>query len=232
MIEHRPVSELGGGDLGWLKALHHFYVGARSNPAHEAIGNLYVWNDDELAPGTGFPLHPHRDVEIITYVREGYITHRDSLGNTGRTEAGDVQVMSAGTGIEHEEVTAPAQRTKVFQIWIHPRERGGKPRWETKPFPKKGRTGRFVVLASGFAEDADALLIRADARVLGATLSAGQCLFYRMKPGRKAYMVATSGQITLNDIVLEARDGAAVQDEPELRIEVLADTEIVLVDTI
>src|SRR5258708_33276896 len=112
--------------------------------------------EDEVAPGAGVPPHPHADMEIITYVRHGAVTHRDSLGNTGRTDAGDVQVMSAGTGIEHEEVAAPAQRTKVVQIWIHPRERGGKPRGETKPFPMKDRTGRFVVRASDFAEDQDA----------------------------------------------------------------------------
>ena len=230
MIEHRPVSELGGGDLGWLKALHHFHIGNHGNPAHKALGNLYVWNDDELAPGTGFAPHRHRDVEIITYVREGYVSHRDSLGNEGRTEAGDVQVMSVGAGIEHAEVGAPDQRTKVFQIWLHPRVRGGEPRWGTKPFSKNDRAGRFMVLASGFAEDTDALVIRADARVLGATLTAGQSLTYDMAPGRKAYLVATSGRITLNDLPLEARDGAAVRDERTLHIAALADTEIVLVD--
>ncbi|MFC5343423.1 pirin family protein (plasmid) [Brevundimonas staleyi] len=232
MIEHRPVSELGGGDHGWLKALHHFHIGAHGNPAHKALGNLYVWNDDELAPGTGFPPHPHRDVEIITYVREGYVSHRDSLGNEGRIEAGDVQVMSAGTGIQHAEVGASDQRTRIFQIWLHPRAHGGEPRWGTRPFPKSDRAGRFVVLASGFIEDADALVIRADARALGATLAAGQSLTYDMAPGRKAYLVATSGRITVNDVPLEARDGAAVRDEATLRIEALADTEIVLVDTV
>ena len=127
MIEHRPISELGGGDLGWLKAFHHFHIGGQGNPAHKALGNLYVWNDDDLAPGTGFPPHAHRDVEIITYVREGYVSHRDSLGNERRTEAGDVQVMSAGTGIQHAEVGAPDQRTKIFQIWLQPRQRGASP---------------------------------------------------------------------------------------------------------
>ena len=230
MIEHRPVSELGGGDLGWLQALHHFHVGGHGNPAHKALGNLYVWNDDDIAPGTGFPAHAHRDVEIITYVREGYVSHRDNLGNEGRTEAGDVQVMSAGTGIEHAEVGAPDQRTKIFQIWLHPRVRGGKPRWGTKPFPKSDRAGRFVVLASGFAEDTDALVIDADARVLGATMMAGQSLTYDLTPGRKAYLVATSGRITLNGVALEARDGAAVRDELTIHVTALADTEIVLVD--
>ena len=232
MIEHRPVSELGGGDLGWLKALHHFHVGDHGNPAHKALGNLYVWNDDDIAPGTGFPQHPHRDVEIITYVREGYVSHRDSLGNEGRTDAGDVQVMSVGTGIQHDEVAAPDQRTKIFQIWLHPRERGGEPRWSAKPFPKSDRAGRFVVLASGFGEDTDALQIRADARVLGATLTTGQSLTYDLAPGRKGYLVPTSGRVTLNDVSLEARDGAAICGERALRILALADTEIVFVDAV
>ena len=232
MIEHRPVSELGGGDLGWLKALHHFHIGGHGNPAHKALGNLHVLNDDDIAPGAGFPPHAHRDVEIITYVREGYVSHRDSLGNEGRTDAGDVQVMSAGTGIQHGEVAAPDQRTKIFQIWLHPRKRGGEPRWGTKPFPKSDRAGRFVVLASGFAEDTDALHIRADARVLGATLTRGQSLTYDLAPGRKGYLVATSGRVTLNEVSLEARDGAAIRDERALHIAALADTEIMLVDAV
>ena len=232
MIEHRPVSELGTGDLGWLKARHHFRVGNHGNPAHKPLGNLYVWNDDDLAPNSGFPVHPHRDVEIITYVREGHVLHRDSLGNNGRTEAGDVQVMSAGTGIEHAEFSAPDQRTKVFQIWLHPRVRGGEPRWDTKPFPKGDRADHFVVLASGFAQDIGALAIGADARVLGATLTVGRFLTYDMAPGRQAYLVATRGRIILNDVPLEAGDGAAVRGERTLRIAALADTEIVLVDAI
>ena len=138
--------------------------------------------------------------------------------------------MSVGTGIQHAVVGAPNQRTKIFQIWLHPRSRGGVPRWGTKPFPKRDRAGRLVVLASGFADDNDALVIGADAKVLGASLTSGQSIAYDMAPGRKAYLVATSGRVTLNDVLLEARDGAAVHDEQTLRIEALADTEIVLVD--
>lgn len=155
MIEHRPKSELGRSDFGSLKALHHVAVGSdHDNPAHKAVGNLVVWNDDAIAAGTGVPLHPHADMEIITYVREGDVSHKDSLGNQGRLEAGDVQVMSTGTGIKHAEVSDSP--TKLFQIWIRPRERGGEPRWGTKSFPKSDRAGRFVVLASGFKEDAEA----------------------------------------------------------------------------
>ena len=234
MIEHRPVAELGGGDLGWLKARHHFHVGSHGNPAHKPLGNLYVWNDDEIAAGagSGFGMHPHRDVEIITYVREGFLQHRDSEGNSGLTRSGDVQVMSAGTGIAHEETGASDQRTKIFQIWLQPRQRGGEPRWGTKTFPKADRAGRLVVLASGFAEDTDALPIRADARVLGAMLTVGQRLSYALAPGRKAYLVPTKGSIMLNDRLIEARDGAAVQNEPAIQVEAVVDTELVLVDAL
>ena len=232
MIEHRPVAELGGGDLGWLKTLHHFHVGAHGNPAHRPLGNLYVWNDDDLAPGTGFPAHGHRDVEIITYVREGYVSHEDSVGGEGRIEAGDVQVMSAGTGIVHAETASPDRRTKVFQIWLNPRSPGGEPRWGTRPFPKSDRAGRFVVLASGFAGDTNALMIRADARVLGATLSAGTSLTHDLESDQKVYLVATSGKIAVNGVALEARDGAAVQAERAVRIEAIEDTEIVMVITV
>jgi redox-sensitive bicupin YhaK (pirin superfamily) len=161
MITVRPRAELGGGDFGWLQALHHFAIGESGNPAHGPIGDLIVWNDDEIAPGTGFPMHSHRHVEIITYVREGAISHRDSLGNQGKTVAGDVQVMSAGTGITHAEFNNEVTTTKIFQIWIQPREYGGIPRWDSRTFPKVDRAGKFMVLASGYAEDVDALTIRA-----------------------------------------------------------------------
>ncbi len=232
MIEHRPVSQLGGGDFGWLKALHHFHIGSHGNPAHRALGNLYVWNDDDIAPGTGFPAHSHRDVEIITYVREGFVSHKDSVGGVGQTSAGNVQVMSAGTGIEHAEVGAPDQQTKIFQIWLHPRERGGEPRWGTKPFPKSNRAGRLIILASGFAEDVEALAIRADARVLGATLESGNFITYPLAAGRKAYLVTTTGKVIVNGVTLNARDGVAIVDESEMRVQALTDTELVMVDAV
>src|SRR4051794_32906232 len=165
MIERRKFSELGGADHGWLKAKHHFSFARYYDPARMHWGNLRVWNDDEIAAGAGFPPHPHADMEIITYVRDGAITHQDSMGNTGRTEAGDVQVMSAGSGVRHSEFNLEDDTTRLFQIWIEPTESGGNPSWGAKQFPKGDRSGRFVTLASGFAEDEDALKIRADARV-------------------------------------------------------------------
>ncbi len=170
MIEHRPFNELGGEDHGWLKAKHHFSFADYVDPARIGWGSLRVWNDDEIAPNTGFPPHPHANMEIITYVRKGAVTHKDSLGNEGRTEAGDVQVMSAGAGIRHAEYNLEQRPTRIFQIWIIPSSKGGSPAWGSQPFPKADRSGRFVTLASGFDNDKDALPIRARARVLGAML--------------------------------------------------------------
>jgi redox-sensitive bicupin YhaK (pirin superfamily) len=133
-------------------------------------------------------------MEIITYVREGAITHEDSLGNKGRTEAGDVQVMSAGTGIRHAEYNAEPDLTRIFQIWIEPTRRGEKPAWGAKPFPKGDRAGQFVVLASGFEDDSDALPIRTDARVVGATLKAGETAVYPLGADRRGYLVPASAR--------------------------------------
>jgi redox-sensitive bicupin YhaK (pirin superfamily) len=149
MIELRPYATLGGGNHGWLDTRHHFSFADYQDPARVNWGRLRVWNDDEIAPDSGFPPHPHANMEIITYVRQGAITHKDSLGNTGRTEAGDVQVMSAGSGIRHSEWNAEPGVTSIFQIWIIPDSSGGTPAWGAKPFPKESRDGQFVPLASG-----------------------------------------------------------------------------------
>jgi redox-sensitive bicupin YhaK (pirin superfamily) len=169
-------------------------------------------------------------MEIITYVRQGAITHKDDLGNAGRTEAGDVQVMSAGSGIRHSEYNLEPETTRIFQIWILPTRRGGQPSWGAKPFPKGERSGQFVTLASGFAEDADALPIRADARVLGATLGAGETAEYALREDRRGYLVPARGAVTLNGFRIEARDGAAIENEARLTIRALEDAELVLVD--
>src|ERR1700756_4993301 len=147
MIERRAFADLGGADHGWLKAKHHFSFAGYYEPSRMGWGNLRVWNDDEIAAQSGFPPHPHADMEIITYVRDGAITHQDSLGNKGRTEAGDVQVMSAGSGIRHAEYTREPSAPRICQRCIQPRERGGPPAWGAKPFPKDDRSGRFIALA-------------------------------------------------------------------------------------
>jgi redox-sensitive bicupin YhaK (pirin superfamily) len=230
MIELRPFKGLGGADHGWLKAKHHFSFGRYFDPERMGWGALRVWNDDEIAPRTGFPPHPHANMEIITYVREGAITHADSLGNEGRTEAGDVQVMSAGSGIRHAEFNKEPDTTTLFQIWIEPDREGGEPSWGAKPLPKADRSGKFVVLASGFEGDADALPIRAAARVLGATVKAGDTVAYDLGPNRHAYLVPAIGEVEVNGLKLETRDGAALANEPVVKVTALTDAEIVLVD--
>jgi redox-sensitive bicupin YhaK (pirin superfamily) len=230
MIELRSKDSLGRFDFGWLDTTHHFSFGDYYDSKKMGWGSLRVWNDDEIAAGAGFPTHPHADMEIITYVREGAITHKDSLGNEGRTEAGDVQVMSAGSGIRHAEYNAEAETTRIFQIWIVPNQRGGAPAWGAKPFPKGDRSGRFVTLASGIPGDEDALPIRTDARVAGATLKAGESVVYRLAPSRHAYLVPASGEVEVNGVRVPARDGLAATDVAELRVTAISDSEIVLVD--
>ncbi|MDP2765757.1 MAG: pirin family protein, partial [Brevundimonas sp.] len=220
---------LGGANHGWLNARHHFSFANYSDPNRMSWGRLRVWNDDEIAARSGFPPHPHADMEIITYVRTGAITHEDSMGNRGRTGAGDVQVMSAGSGIRHAEYNLEDETTTLFQLWIEPRQRGGAPSWGAKPFPKDDRSGRFVALASGFGDDG-ALPIRTDARVLGATLKSGETTTYALDDGRHAYLVAATGQVEVNGVTLNARDGAAIRNEPLLTIRADVDAELVLVD--
>ncbi|WP_066797174.1 pirin family protein [Sphingomonas soli] len=228
-IELRPFETLGHANHGWLNARHHFSFANYHDPARMGWGAIRVWNDDEIAANSGFPPHPHQDMEIITYVRSGAITHQDSMGNKGRTGAGDVQVMSAGNGVRHAEYNLEPETTTLFQIWILPRERGGQPSWGAKPFPKGDRSGRFVTLASGFAEDSDALPIRADARVLGATLKAGESVTYQVGEGRHAYLVPAIGTIELAGERIEARDGAALKGGT-YTITAIQDAEIVMVD--
>ncbi len=230
MIELRPFAGLASADFGWLKARCHFSFGGYYDPNNMGHGALRVWNDDEIAPNSGFPAHPHSNMEIITYVREGAITHQDSLGNKGRTEAGDVQVMSAGSGIRHSEYNLEPGKTTLFQIWIEPDTRGGEPTWGAKPFPKADRSGKLVTVASGFAEDKEALPIRAQARVLATTLKSGQTAEYRADKSRHLYLVPAVGSVEINGVRVSARDGAAIRDEASLKITALEDSELVLVD--
>ncbi len=230
MIELRPFATLGGENHGWLDAKHHFSFANYYDPARMNWGNLRVWNDDIIQPRSGFPPHPHRDMEIITYVRTGAITHQDNLGNKGRTVAGDVQVMSAGTGIAHSEYNLEDEVTTIFQIWILPTRTGEKPGWGARPFPKGERSGKFVTLASGFANDDDALPIRTDARVIGATLKAGETAEYKLGADRRAYLVPAVGAVEIEGVRVNARDGAAIQDVETIKVTALEDSEVVFVD--
>ena len=237
MIELRPFTTLGAANHGWLDAHHHFSFADYHDPARVNWGALRVWNDDAIAPGTGFPTHPHSDMEIITYVRAGAITHRDSLGNEGRTEAGDVQVMSAGSGVRHSEYNLEGEETRIFQIWIIPDERGGSPSWGARAFPKGERAGAFVPLASGAVNDDNALPIRADASVLGATIRAGTSVTYTPRSAdRHLYLVPATGKVRIGDVEgaegveAGARDGVAITALDSVTITALEDSEVVLVD--
>lgn len=231
MLQVRSSPTLDGGDFGWLQAKHHFAVTPDGNPANGPLGALMVWNDDEIAPGTGFGLHRHADMEIVSYVREGTVTHHDSLGNVGRTAAGDVQAISAGTGIRHSEHNLGSGPLRMFQIWLRPRVRGGRPQWDTRRFPKADRANQFVVLASGLPGDVDAIRIRSDARVLGATLLAGAGLEHELSGFRHAYLAPARGVVEVNGHRLTVGDGIAAVDEPRLAIHSQDDCELILVET-
>jgi redox-sensitive bicupin YhaK (pirin superfamily) len=228
MIDIRPFDSLGHADHGWLDARHHFSFADYHDPARMGWGRIRVWNDDRIAAKSGFPPHPHRDMEIVTYVRSGAITHQDSMGNKGRTAAGDVQVMSAGTGVTHAEFNLEDEETTLFQIWIETDRRGAEPGWGAKPFPKDARDGRFQLLASGGPEE-NALTINADARVLGATVKAGESIEFDASPERHLYLVP-SGRVRVNGVAARPRDGIAITGEEQLRIEAEDDAELVLVD--
>ena len=228
MIDIRKFDSLGHADHGWLNARHHFSFASYYDPARLGWGRIRVWNDDQIAPRSGFPPHPHRDMEIVTYVRTGAITHQDSMGNKGRTGAGDVQVMSAGTGVTHAEYNLEDEQTTLFQIWIETDKPAAKPSWGAKPFPKDSRLGQFQVLASGNGDEG-ALRINADARVLGASVTAGESIEIDAEPGRHLYLVP-SGRVRVNGVEAGPRDGIAITGESRLEIEAEDDSELVLVD--
>lgn len=228
MIDIRPFDSLGHADHGWLDARHHFSFGSYHDPARMGWGAIRVWNDDKIAGKSGFPPHPHRDMEIITYVRTGAITHQDSMGNKGRTGAGDVQVMSAGTGVTHAEYNLEDEDTTLFQIWVQTDKPNAEPGWGAMPFPKEAREGSFQLLASGNPDDG-ALTINADARVLGATLKSGGTIDYDAEESRHLYLVS-SGRVRVNGREANPRDGIAITGEQRVTIEAEDESELVLVD--
>ena len=230
MITVTPFEQLGRFRNEWLNARHHFSFGSYFDPEKLGWGALRVWNDDEIAPGTGFDLHPHRDMEIITYVRQGAITHRDNLGNVGETTAGNVQVMSAGTGIVHAEHNLGKEPVRLFQIWITPNRRGIAPRWEARTFPQRSPGATLQLLASGRPGDDGTMHIQQDAAVLGARLAKGDTVTYNLGAQRRAYVVSTDAAIRINDALVPARAGAGIADETALTIAAEGATDIVLVD--
>lgn len=229
MYQLRPLENLGGDENQWLKAKHHFAVSALENPAHMPLGHLVVLNDDEISAGAGFPMHRHRDMEIVTYVREGILEHEDSLGNVGHVAAGNVQAFSAGTGIRHAERNSGKTPLRLFQIWIRPRQLGIVPRWETRFFPKQERANALVPLASGFEEDTGAVFINADARVMGAMLEAGATISYTFGKEQLGYLVVAAGEVTVGKTLVSERSGLAIRDEEVVVISAGKDAELVFI---
>jgi len=231
MIDIRPYASLGGSHSGWLKTRHHFSFADYEEEERMGWGALLVWNDDEIAPGAGFPAHAHADIDIITYVRAGSLTQGDSLGHDGCMEAGRVQVMSAGSGMRHSEYNLGREPAHLFQIWLRPQRAGGRPDCQAGRFPCLDMAGAFVLLASGQDGEATAApRIRSDARVLALTLRAGQAARYTALPERHLYLVPSLGQLAVNGRRLSARDGAAIRFEPDLHFDALEDCQLLLVD--
>jgi redox-sensitive bicupin YhaK (pirin superfamily) len=234
MIERRPFEKLGKSDHGWLNANFHFSFAEYRDPKRVHWGALRVWNNDRIAPQSGFPPHPHRDMEIVTYVIKGAITHKDHLGNQGRTEAGQIQVMSAGDGIEHAEYNQEQDETELFQIWILPNKEGVPARWETVAFPAEARDGKLVALASGRGHEG-AIPLHADGALFVGKLKAGQTIRQKLG-GKPTYLVPAKGTVEVvasdgHAVTANARDGVAVVDEAEIELRATEDAEIVLVET-
>ena len=230
MIDIRPFEGLAHRDHGWLDTRYHFSFSDYMDPQRMGWGRIRVWNDDKIAPRSGFPPHSHSDMEIVTFVRAGAVSHKDSMGNEGRTAAGDVQVMSAGTGVAHAEYNLEDEDTTLFQIWILPDSAGGEPDWGMREFPRGTRSGQWEILASGDPEGDEALPIRAEARILAATLSAGEKVTYEAQPWRHQYLVATGGRIRINGAEANPRDGIAITGEEAIEVEAREDCELVMVD--
>ena len=231
MIDVRPFAGLAHRDHGWLDTRYHFSFADYHDPDRMGWGSLRVWNDDRIAPKSGFPPHPHSDMEIVTFVRAGAISHKDSMGNSGRTGAGDVQVMSAGTGIVHAEYNLEDEDTTLFQIWIKPDRVGEAPGWDARQFPHGNRAGKWEILASGDPDADKAMPLRSEARVLAATLAAGETIDYAADPWRHQYLVAATGRIKVNGVEAKARDGVAITNLDKIEVEALDDAELVMVDS-
>jgi len=231
MIQIIPFETLGTANHGWLEAHHHFSFARYYDQTRMGYPPLLVWNDDTIRAGTGFDMHPHDNMEIITYIRKGGITHRDNQGNEGRIVAGEVQVMSAGSGVFHSEHNEELEDTTLFQIWIQTDVRDVKPRWETRSFPKN-TDDKLLPFVSGREIHAgqDALKIYQDASIHCGTISAGKSFSHSVGSNRHVYMVAATGAIQINDQVAQARDGIYVRDLDQINITAVKDSEIILAD--
>jgi redox-sensitive bicupin YhaK (pirin superfamily) len=230
MIKVIPSEDRHHVDVGWLDARWHFSFSDYDDPDNVNWGPLRVFNDDVVQPGGGFGMHPHKDMEIITYVLAGELEHRDTLGHREVVQSGEVQVMSAGKGIVHAERN-PSRTDPVhlLQIWVIPRTRGGEPRYEQRPFPADARTNRLLPVVSG-GDVADTIAIDQDATVYVSSLKRGQRLTHAARPNRHAYLFVTAGQLVVNGQIVNAGDQLRAKDEIELKIDANDDAELILLD--
>jgi quercetin 2,3-dioxygenase len=230
MITVRLASERGHVERGWLDSYFTFSFADYYDPRHMGFRSLRVINDDRIEPGRGFGMHPHRDMEILTYVLEGALEHRDSLGTGSVIRPGDVQRMSAGTGIVHSEANpSPSEPVHLLQIWLLPEREGIAPGYEQRAFPEEERRSRLRLLASRDGRDG-ALTIHQDVELYATLLAAGESVTHRLRPGRHAWVQVASGAVTLNGKPLHAGDGAAVSDEEAVTLSASEGSEVLLFD--
>lgn len=228
MIRLRRSNDRGQTKVGWLDSRHTFSFGDYHDPEHMGFSDLRVINEDRVIPGKGFPTHSHRDMEIITYVLEGALAHKDSTGTSSVIRVGDVQRMSAGTGISHSEYNASQTEPVHFlQIWIMPNETGLKPGYEQRSFDLEKNSGSWVLVAAQGARDG-AVKVHQDAELSLAVLPKGKELPYSPRPGRRAWLQVARGKATLNGLALEAGDGAAISEGNLLEVKALEDAEILV----
>ncbi len=230
MINIRRSDERGGGDYGWLKTRYTFSFNTYDDPKFRGFRSLRVINEDHVAGGQGFPMHPHRDMEIITYILEGALEHKDSLGTGSVIRPGDGQRMSAGSGIRHSEANPSKTDTAhLLQIWILPDRQGIKPSYEQKSFPAEEKRGKLRLIASPEGENGS-VTIHQDARLFVTVLSPGETVTYEIAPNRHAWLQVARGSVNLNGKQLKQGDGAGVSDERELTLEGAEDAEVLLFD--
>jgi len=230
MIKITKSEERHHANFGWLDTHWHFSFGAYYDPANENWGALRVFNDDIVEPGQGFGTHPHRDMEIVTYVLSGELEHQDSTGNKGVIHPGEVQVMSAGSGLYHSEYNHSKKNPVHFlQIWIFPRTEGTKPRWEQRQFSPSEREGKLLPIVSS-GDQAGTLKIDQDAQIYVSSLAAGSELKHATQPQRKTYLFTIEGEVAVNGVKLAGGDQARIADESELNIKATKDSEVILLD--
>ena len=227
MLQHYPYTELGRAKFDWLDARHHFSFGQYINPQKPHFGDLLVINDDIIQPQTGFAPHGHQDMEIITYVRRGAISHEDSQGNKGRTVAGDVQVMSAGTGIQHSEYNLEDEETNLFQIWITPDENGLPPRWDSAEFPRRAVDNELPLLVSGDGT-APLQINNKAAKIYAGELKDGQEVTHNISG--KAYILVSEGTMTIDGINAVRGDGVTVENKGNVVLTASEDSEVLIIE--